>query len=569
MSPRRVVLWADFQPACVVSYPKVIFMPKTKTSLLVLMTLIAVALPLPLAAQQIREEMVAMRDGAKLATSIYLPQGEGPWPVVLTRTPYSKDRMYPAKNEAQYMDAGYARIVQDVRGRFNSEGKYRPFADDIEDGYDTIEWAAKQPWSNGKVGMVGPSAMGIASNLAAMSGAPHLVTAFVSVAHGSSFRYSRHPGGLYLKNLAEEWSKQQGVAPPDVARPIFARYDDEARRMDMRNYLSKMHVPMYNLGGWYDIFLQGDIDSFTSLQRDGGEGARGNQKLAMGAFGHGPLSGDLKYPASAGQLFGNEDTLRWFDYWLKGVDNGIMKEPPVKYFLMGDTMTSSAPGNVWRTAPSWPPPSKATSYYLEPGGKLAANKPVAIAKLSYVYDPKDPVPSVGGNNLMMDRGPMDQRKVGSRKDVLKFETEALKAPVEIVGPVTAELAVSTDAVDTDFIVKLVDVYPNGYEALVLDEGLRLRYRNGFVPERAEAGKVYPIKVSLWSTALIFNTGHKIAVHVTSSNSPRFEPNSNTWEPLKSYDEAVKATNTLVLDGRSKLILPVTKTYTPETNVATR
>jgi uncharacterized protein len=544
-------------------------MPKTKTSFLVLTTFIAVALPLPLAAQQIREEMVAMRDGAKLATSIYLPQGEGPWPVVLTRTPYSKDRMYPAKNEAQYMDAGYARVVQDVRGRFKSEGKYRPFADDIEDGYDTIEWAAKQPWSNGKVGMVGPSAMGIASNLAAMSGAPHLVTAFVSVAHGSSFRYSRHPGGLYLKNLAEEWSKQQGVAPPDVPRPIFARYDDEARRMDMRNYLSKMHVPMYNLGGWYDIFLQGDIDSFTSLQRDGGEGARGNQKLAMGAFGHGPLSGDLKYPASAGQLFGNEDTLRWFDYWLKGVDNGIMKEPPVKYFLMGDTMTSSAPGNVWRTAPSWPPPSKATSYYLEPGGKLAANKPVAIAKLSYVYDPKDPVPSVGGNNLMMDRGPMDQRKVGSRKDVLKFETEALKAPVEIVGPVTAELAVSTDAVDTDFIVKLVDVYPNGYEALVLDEGLRLRYRNGFVPERAEAGKVYPIKVSLWSTALIFNTGHKIAVHVTSSNSPRFEPNSNTWEPLKSYDQAVKATNTLVLDGRSKLILPVTKTYTRETNVATR
>ncbi|MBZ5608593.1 MAG: CocE/NonD family hydrolase [Acidobacteriia bacterium] len=526
-------------------------------------------LAVQLHAQQNRNEMVSMRDGVRLDTNIYLPGGEGPWPVVLTRTPYGKDQMYTAKNEAAYMQAGYARVVQDVRGRFKSEGKYRPFADDLEDGYDTIEWVAKQPWANGKIGMVGPSAMGIATNLAAMSGAPHLTAAFVSVAHGSNFRYSRHPGGLYLKNLAEEWSKRQGVPPPDVPRPILAVYNDDARRMDMRNHLSQIHVPMYNLGGWYDIFLQGDIDSFTSLQKDGAPGARGNQKLAMGAFGHGPLSGDLKYPAEAGNLMGNADTMRWFDYWLKGIDTGVMKEPPVKYFVMGDTMAANAPGNAWRTAAGWPPKSTATSYFLEPGGKLATAKPASVARMTYVYDPKDPVPSIGGNNLMMDRGPMDQRKVSSRKDVLKFETEPLKAPVEIVGPVTAELAVSTDAADTDFMVKLVDVYPNGYEALVLDEGLRLRYRDGFVPEHAQPGKVYPIKVDLWSTALIFNTGHKIAVHVSSSNSPRFEPHSNTWDPVKSYDEAVKATNTVVLDGRSKIILPVTKVYPGEKSVASR
>jgi len=228
--------------------------------------------------------------------------------------------------------------------------------------------------------------------------------------------------------------------------------------------------------------------------------------------------------------------------------------------VMGDTMEKSAPGNIWRTAADWPPASTATSYYFRDGGTLSMTRPPKATKASYIYDPADPVPSVGGNNLMMDRGPMDQRKVSSRKDVLKFETEPLKSPVEIVGRITAELAVSTDAPDTDFMVKLVDVYPNGYEALVLDEAQRLRFRNGLLPEKAEQGKVYAIKVDLWSTALVFNAGHKIAVHVSSSNVPRFEAHSNTWEPVKSYDLAVKATNTVFLDGRSKIVLPVTKVY---------
>jgi putative CocE/NonD family hydrolase len=165
---------------------------------------------------------------------------------------------------------------------------------------------------------------------------------------------------------------------------------------------------------------------------------------------------------------------------------------------------------------------------------------------------------------MMDRGPMDQRKVSTRADVLKFETEPLKQAVEIVGPITAELAVSTDAEDTDFIVKLVDVYPNGYEALVMDQGSKLRYqikKDG--PAHPEKNKVYPIKVDLWSTALVFNAGHKIEVLVQSTNSPRFDVHSNTWEPVKSYDQAVKATNTVVLDGRSKIVLPVTKIYSRE------
>jgi predicted acyl esterase len=511
-----------------------------------------------------KEEMVKMRDGVKLATSIYLPDGEGPWPAVLTRTPYGKDRGDGERTAAPFLSKGYVRVVQDCRGRFKSEGQYRAFIDDIDDGYDTVEWIAKQPWSNGKVGMTGGSAMGITSNLAAMSGAPHLVAAYVSVAHGSSYRYSSFPGGVFLKNLNEEWLRRQGVPPSDVPRPIIRSFDADYKSRDMNSQYAKVNVPFYNVGGWYDIFLQGNIDNFVGLQSDGGPKARGNQKLLMGAFGHGPLSGDLKYPQDAGNM-GSGETMRWFDHWLKGIDTGIMKEPPIKYYVMGDTVNGKEagdrkqPGNEWRTADRWPPPATLTSFYLQANGKLSTS-PAREGKLSFVYDPRDPVPSVGGNNLMMDRGPMDQRKVSSRKDVLKFETEPLTQAVEIVGRISAELHVSTDAEDTDFMVKLVDVYPNGYEALVLDEAYRLRYHQGLdKPARVEKNKVYPIKVDLWSTALVFGAGHKIAVHVSSSNSPRFEAHSNTWDPVKSYDLSVKATNSVYLRG-SHLVLPVTKTY---------
>jgi len=547
--------------------------PDAKLEYHILMRRFTLAMPLivflPALAQNTREEMVPMRDGVRLATSIYLPEGQGPWPVVLTRTPYGKDMMYGPATHKEFLQNGYVRVVQDSRGKFKSEGKYAAFVTEMEDGYDTVEWIAKQPWSNGKVGMVGPSAMGIATDLAAMAAPPHLVTGFVNVATGSRFIHSNYPGGVFLLNLNEEWLRGQGVAPADVPRPIIRTYDDEARRQDMRNYYEKINIPMYNVGGWYDIFLQGNIDAFVGLQEHGGAGARGNQKLMMGAFGHGVLKGDLKYPAEAGNLNAG-DTMRWFDRWLKGVDNGIMKEPPVRYFVMGDTFDKSAPGNQWRTAASWPPASTATAYYLTSAHTLAAAKPSGESKLSYVYDPKDPVPAIGGNNLMMDRGPMDQRKIGNRADVLKFETEVLKQPLEITGPIKAELAVSTDAEDTDFMVKLVDIYPNGYEALVLDGAFRLRYwKSTLQPEHVEKNKVYPITVDLWSTALVFNTGHKIAVHVQSSNSPRFERHSNTWDPVKNYDQAVKATNTVVLDGRSKIVLPVTKVYPRESGTAAR
>jgi hypothetical protein len=518
-------------------------------------------------AQSAKEEMVAMRDGVRLATSIYLPEGDGPWPVVLTRTPYGKDMMYGPGTHKEYLKSGYARVVQDSRGKGKSQGKYAAFVDDMEDGYDTVEWIAKQPWSNGKVGMVGPSAMGIATDLAAMAAPPHLVTGFVSVATGTRFQHSNYPGGVFLLNLNEEWLRGQGVPPADVPRPIIHVYDDLAQKQDMRRYYDKIKIPMYNVGGWYDIFLEGNIDAFDGLQYHGGPGARGNQKLMMGAFAHLNMKGDLKYPPEAGNI-NSGDTIRWFDYWMKGIDNGIMKEPAVRYYMMGDTMDKSAPGNEWRTSATWPPQATATSYYLTASHTLATAKPSGHATLSYVADPKNPIPAIGGNNLMMDRGPMDQRTVSKRDDVLKFESEPLKQAVEIAGPMSAELTVSTDAADTDFIVKLVDVYPNGYEALVMDQPYRLRYWKSLLKaEHVEKGKAYTLHIDLWSTALAFNAGHRISVQVQSSSSPRYEVHSNTWDPVKSYDLGVKATNTVYLDGRSKIVLPVTKVYGREASAA--
>ncbi|MBI2823947.1 MAG: CocE/NonD family hydrolase [Planctomycetia bacterium] len=518
------------------------------------------------AVAELRKEMVPMRDGVKLATNVFLPDGKGPWPAVLTRTPYNKDGRIGGGGEqeaAPYLDRGYVRIVQDCRGRFASEGEYRAFIDDIEDGYDTIEWIAAQSWCDGKVGMIGGSAMGITANQAAISGAPHLACAVVVVAHGSAYRYATYPGGAFLQNMNEEWLKRQGVAPTDVPRPIHRTYGDADRKRDMRHYYAKITVPMINIGGWYDIFGQGNIDNFVGLQYQGAEGAKGNQKLIMGAFGHGRLQGNLKYPPDAGRQDA-ELSMKWFDHWLKGADNGVTKEPAVRYYVMGDTFDQRAPGNEWRTAEAWPPKSTATAYYLHADRKLSTAEPAADeGSDTFTYDPRDPVPTVGGNNLMLPLGPMDQREVSGRADVLVFQTEPLESPVEIVGRVAAELAVSTFAEDTDFCAKLVDVYPDGYEALVLDQAFRLRYHEGFEKaSRVEPGKTYPIKIDLWSTALVFNRGHRIALHVTSSNSPRFEPHSNTWEPVDNYDKAVKARNTVYHHAAavSKLVLPVTKVY---------
>ncbi len=519
-------------------------------------------------------EMVAMRDGVKLATDVYLPEtraetradANGPWPVILMRTPYNKDPM--GAQHRTWVTNGYVFVVQDCRGRFKSEGKYLPFMDDHDDGYDTVEWAAKQPWSNGKVGMIGASAMGITANQASITAPPRLAAMYVMVAPASAYQHAIYTGGVFRKEMNEQWLKSQNAT--DVLNLTFQHYKDDGyvNIREGRLHWEKVRVPVYNWGGWYDIFGQGNIDNFVGLQSRGGGMALGNQKLVMGPWAHGAIE-EVKYPSNSGaDLMGSmrnqSEPMRWFDYWLKGVSNGIMDEPPVKYYVMGDTTDPKAPGNEWRSAQSWPPPSKITSYFLNPGGKLIETI-VAEAKSgdSYQYDPKNPVPTVGGALLFGKKGPMDQRAIGERKDVLKFSTAPLDAPVEVTGQVVVELWAQSDCPDTDWMAKLVDVYPDGTERLVLDSAMRARFREGFDREVfMKKDEVYKFKIDLWSTSLIFNKGHRIAVHISSSNNPRFDPNPNTGKPMRADGESRVATNTIhhSLEYPSRILLPVVKNY---------
>jgi predicted acyl esterase len=524
------------------------------------------------------EEIAVMRDGVKLAANVYKPAGTGPWPVVMTRTPYLKDgqidkehdpdgskmRAAQVKQARHYTDAGFVFVHQDVRGKGRSQGFYAAFENDVEDGYDSVEWAAKQPWSNGKIGLSGGSAMGITANEAAMAAPPHLKAAYVVVAPYDLMQNS-YMGGVLKEKDVLGWSKGQGVSDA-VLDTQRRRVGDDIfwNRGAMSANRKYIQIPIYNVGGWYDIFDHGNISNFEYLQNQGAKGARGNQKLLMGPFGHGALSGNLEYPGFDRLNLAGDQEIRWFDYWLKGVDNGIMDEPPVSYYMMAAAEKGAlSPKSRMLTSANWPPANREVRYYLTPDKALTGKAPGGDGvKVSYRFDPANPVPTVGGANLTFERGPMDQRAIPARQDYLRFQTPALEKDLTIAGPVKVELYGATDGPDTDFMAKLVDVYPDGYEALVLDAPVRARYRGGRMPDAVKMmtpNAPEELDIDLWSTAITFEKGHRIALHITSSNSPRFEVNPNTGEPPGEHKQAPRvATNTVYMDAShpSALVLPV-------------
>lgn len=508
---------------------------------------------------------MAARDGVELSTSIHLPaEGTPPWPSVLMRTPYGKNGGRAVA--AMFVENGYAFVAQDCRGKHGSKGVYDPFRTDHVDGYDAVEWIAKQPWSDGKIGMLGASAPGITAQLAATQAPPHLLCAYVIVAEGSARSQTVYMGGVYRKELNDGWLASQGAFTAigdSVRNPASSRHWGWR---ELQDFHRKMRIPIFQVGGWFDIFSQGTLDNFSGLQASGAGLAAGNQKLVMGPWAHGNLGGRLRFPDSRSTeyLIGPQ-VRRWFDRWLKGEKNGIDREPAVLYYVLGDAETPGAPGNEWRTADSWPPPARITPYYLRAGGRLTVDPPTEEeSSTSYSYDPSNPVPTMGGGNLILGgKGPLDQREIGERPDYLRFATEPLEAPTEVAGRIHVDLVISSDAPDTDFAVKLVDVYPDGYEALLTDGIIRTRYREGIDREVfLSPGEAVDVRIDLWSTAAVFGRGHRIAVHVTSSNDPRFDPNPNTGKPLRSGSEKRIAKNTIHHDAKrlSKVLLPVTRTY---------
>lgn len=485
--------------------------------------------------------MVPMRDGMGLATDVYLPPSGGPaYPVVLARSVYGRGA--GAQLSQVFNAMGIAFVVQDTRGRGESVGaKDMVFADDgwgeHQDGLDTVNWIREQSWCNGKVGTWGMSALGITQVLLAASGADVQAQSIV-VAASDFYGQLSYQGGVFRKALIEGWLKaQKSLHVVDIWQAHPTR-DDFWKGYDAEARAPRVTSPALHVGGWFDIFAQGTINNFVTRQVNGGEGAKGHQILVMGPWPHGIVRkvGELEFPDNY-KFNTTALEAKLYRRWLLGDEQALSGEPAVHYYTMGACGEEGAPGNEWRTADAWPPfDTLDTPFYLSADHSLNADKNVAKAgKLEYTFDPKDPCPTHGGQNLLLPAGSFDQRKVSGRPDVLAFATAPLESPIEITGNVRVRLFVSTDAPDTDFTAKLVDIYPDGREMLILDNIRRLKFRHGYeTREPLTPGEVGELEIDLWSTSLIVNAGHRIGVQVSSSNYPRFELNPNSGADFPTY-----------------------------------
>lgn len=547
---------------------------------------------------------VPMRDGVTLYADVYRPAKEGKYPVLVSRTPYGTERFPKAYDEPLFFaQRGYVFVYQDVRGRHESEGKWEPFRDDINDGYDTVEWAAKQPWSTGKVGMQGHSYGGHVQWRAAMAKPPHLTTIFPLVASTSlyhnwitlngawrlAFNFGWGPvrqESRIMQNTGihggKEAPESQRYGPVVRSLPLIAMqellgrharfytdwirhpdYDEYWKAIDVEEVFDQIEMPVHTHGGWFDLFLQGTLNGYTGIAKRAGPR---RAHLVVGPWEHGVSrkTGDLDFGPDAlveREVF----ELRWYDYWLKGIDNGLASDPPVKLFVMGR--------NQWRAETEYP--LARTQYrklYLTSGGHantsagdgaLSWDVPAAASPDDrYTYDPANPVPSSGGNNccgVPTLSGPRDQRPIENRQDVLVYTSKVLTRELEVTGPVKVVLHAASDAPDTDFVAKLIDVFPDG-RAIALCEGiLRARYREGTSrPRLLEPGKSYELGIDLVGTSNVFLPGHRIRVDVTSSHFPQFDRNPNTGAPFGMGAEIRKARQTIhhSAEKASHVLLPV-------------
>jgi putative CocE/NonD family hydrolase len=408
---------------------------------------------------------------------------------------------------------------------------------------------------------VGNSALGISQILNAAAGG-NIDCQLVHVAPCEFYGYVSYMGGVFLKNLVEGWTTSTGIAHTIDLYKAHPTRDSFWSYYDARSRASQVTAPGLHLGGWFDVFQQGTIDNFTTRQHDGGQGARGNQKLVIGPWGHNRSStiGELTFPRSALPTLQPIQEM-FIEHWLEGTENGVMNEAPVNYYTMGAVDEAGAPGNEWHAAGDWPPFPTVQRAYRAAAGNVLSSEAAAQDDdaLTFTFDPSNPCPTRGGQNLMMAAGPMDQRPVSTRADVLRFATQPLPRPVELTGRVHARLYVSTDAPDTDFTAKFVDIYPDGREMLMLDGIQRVKFRDSDVtPSPLPIGQIGVLEVDLWSISLIVNAGHRIGMQVSSSNYPRFEVNPNNGDDFPGAHPLRVAHNTLHTGAQypSALYLPL-------------
>lgn len=597
-----------------------------------------------------KDVMVPMRDAVRLATDIYRPAVNGKpvdekLPLILHRTPYDKESgaIGARESAAFFCPQGYIVAFQDCRGRYKSEGVFTKYMDEPEDGYDTVEWLARQPYCNGDIGMRGWSYGAHVQASAAKLNPPHLRTIVVSVG-GTSNGWDhaiRNHGAFALKQLTWAFRQIESETTDPVVKAMFQRehigdwfqalplkrgksplsvapnfedyilemmthgdYDDYWKRMGINwveYYEQTADIPMIHVSGLYDNYCGSAIDNYVGLSGS----KKSPVRLLIGPWLHGDIGGTN----AGGIAFGSEATipdyyfgwhLRWFDHFLKGKQNGVGEEPPVKVFVMGtgdghkDKNGRLFHGGLWRTAERWPlPDTQFTHYYFHADGLLSPSKPdTDEAPITYTFDPTHPVPTIGGSMAASKPlwlgGAYDQHEkkftgdpskgfygsrppylpLKARHDVVVYQTEPLQEDVEVVGPIVVTTHASSNRLDTDFTAKLIDVYPpstdfpSGFDMNLTDGILRARYRNS--PEKQELmepGTVYEFTIKPFPTANVFKKGHRIRIDISSSNFPRFDVNPNTGEPLGLNRRMVPADNTIYHGAAhpSYVVLPIIPT----------
>ncbi len=523
----------------------------------------------------VREEhtMIPMRDGTKLSAYLYFPAGDGPWPVLYEQRYADLKGAGTRQGNARLAKAGYVVCAENYRGAGKSEGTwvgYRALGwGELQDGYDTVEWLSKQKWSTGKIGTFGSSQAGFAQNFLAVTRPPHLVAQYMIDTGLSLYQEGYRIGGTTrperfkgMDAVCREPAHNLALRVEWFKHPTF---DDYWKQEDCSRHFDKMDVPCFTIGSWFDFMNIGSIESYRGRQHRAGPNSRGKQQLLVGPWLHGGYLGkntnrvsELTFPENA-KFDAESHLVRWFDFWLKGKDNLVDRDPAVRYYVTGATGEEHAPGNVWRETNDWPVSSTPTSYFLRDGGKLTTSSPTeADAVASFLADPLKPanIPNTRGFP-----GAADARKFEEQAEVRTFTTEPLTEPVEWTGIVNTELFVTSSAKDTDFIVRVCDVYPDGRSILLVDYIRRGRYRDGFEQEVFfTPGKVEKVAFEVGWISQIFAKGHRIRVTVASTGAPFFEPNPNTGEPLalEFPANAVVAKNVVQLNQQhaSRVIAPL-------------
>lgn len=567
---------------------------------------------------------VEMKDGTVLRANIYRPYGNGPWPVLLTRSPYGKDNeLFIFNDIPRAVQQGYVVIIQDTRGRFASEGDWDLILTanhESSDSYETIDWAANLPYSNGTVGMFGISYYSFTQWAGMLQHPAALKAAAPALSWSDPFNGFLYRGGAFELGLLSYWQlamyedtlprlypDQQELALAEqqlhseieqlktgikslplktfapftrnkVASTILEHFkrgmDSEyVDSLSLKGKHETITVPTLQIAGWYDIFLQGTIDHFVQMRNKGGSPEAGESKLVIGPWQHldhsdqvGEMNFGTAADSTAIDLIGIE--LRWFDYFLKGKDTGITNEAPIKLFVMGE--------NVWRDEYEWPlARTQYTTYYLHSGGRantlqgdgtLSMVSPNQEKPDHFTYDPINPVPTKGGSIFILPDfpgGASDQREIESRDDVLVYTSPVLEQAVEVTGPVKVKLWAVSSTSDTDFVARLVDVHPDGTAINLTDGIIRARFRKkgkGEAPSLIEPGKAYLYEIDLWSTSNLFEKGHHIRLDITSSSFPRWDRNPNTGHDFGEDEEKdlIAARQTILHDEEhpSSIILPI-------------